>query len=84
MINVQIHLQLGREIEITVTSSPTGTTNWVSIIDKRNIINQVDIFFPTKEQAEDVARALRGEPRTKKIGEGLTELEDIEILKGNS
>ena len=60
MINVGIHLQLGRKIKIVVHSSG-NTTHWVSIENDQDICDEINIFFRTREQAEDVARALRGE-----------------------
>ena len=60
MISVGIHLQLGRKNKI-VTNSVRDTTHWVSIESDQDICNEINIFFKTKEQAEDVARALRGE-----------------------
>ena len=59
MINVGIHLQLGRKIKIVVHSSG-NTTHWISIENDQDICDEINIFFRTREQAEDVARALRG------------------------
>jgi len=60
MISVGIHLQLGKNNKI-VTNSVGDTTHWVSIESDQDICNEINIFFKTKEQAEDVARALRGD-----------------------
>ena len=60
MINVGIHLQLGKKIKIVVHSSGNAT-HWVSIENDQDICDEINIFFRTREQAEDVARALRGD-----------------------
>ena len=56
MINVGIHLQLGRKVS-NKAYSIDGKVNWVEILNTQDIIDEVKIFFKTKEQAEDVARA---------------------------